>query len=351
MLPLERQIREMIAAEGPMRLDRYMGLCLGHPEHGYYMKGDPFGAEGDFITAPEVSQTFGELIGIWCVAAWQAMGAPDRFGLVELGPGRGTLMSDLLRAAGKAVPDFVGAAQVHLVETSPALRACQAKAIATAVNWHDSVASIPQGPMILVANEFFDAIPIRQFEKRDGRWHERVIGLREDRLVLGLVEADIGNAGQDGDIIEFAPERNAIARTIGERLAAAPGVALIIDYGHLVSAPGDTLQAIRAHGFVSILDGPGRADLTSHVDFAALGQELARAGATVHPALTQRAFLLAMGLEQRMAMLAARADPAMRAILERQTSRLAGANEMGNLFKVVSATSPGLAMPYPFGRR
>lgn len=351
MLPLERLIREMIAAEGPMRLDRYMGLCLGHPEHGYYMQGDPFGAEGDFITAPEVSQAFGELIGIWCVAAWQAMGLPDRFSLVELGPGRGTLMTDILRTAGKAAPDFIRAAQVNLVETSPALRACQAKAIGTGVSWHDALTTVPHGSMILVANEFFDAVPIRQFEKRDGRLHERVIGLRDNQLVLGLVEADIGSEGRDGDIVEFAPDRNAIAGAIGERLAAAPGVALIIDYGHLDSAPGDTLQAIRAHGFVSILDGPGRADLTSHVDFAALGRAMANAGATVHPGLTQRAFLLAMGLEQRMAMLAARADLATQAILERQTSRLAGADQMGNLFKVVSATSPGLATPYPFGRR
>ena len=219
MLPLERLIREMIAAEGPMRLDRYMGLCLGHPEHGYYMQGDPFGAEGDFITAPEVSQAFGELIGIWCVAAWQAMGVPDSFSLVELGPGRGTLMTDMLRTVGKAAPDFIRAAQVNFVETSPALRACQAKAIGTGVSWHDALTTVPHGPMILVANEFFDAIPIRQFEKRDGRWHERVIGLRDDRLVLGLVEADIGSEGRDGDIIEFAPERNAIAGAIGERLA------------------------------------------------------------------------------------------------------------------------------------
>jgi SAM-dependent MidA family methyltransferase len=351
MLPLERLVRETISAEGPMRLDRYMGLCLGHPAYGYYMRRDPFGTEGDFITAPEVSQVFGELIGIWCAAAWQAAGAPQIFNLVELGPGRGTLMSDLLRTAAKAMPDFVKAAAIHLVETSPKLRELQRQAIGGEVRWHDDLATVPPGPLVLVANEFFDAIPIRQFEKRDGRWHERVVGLRDDRLILGLVEAEIGGQGQDGDIIEFAPARSQIAAVIGQRLAAAPGAALIIDYGHLSSAPGDTLQAMRAHAPVSILDGPGTADLTSHVDFEALGKALAQAGATVHPALSQRQFLLAMGLEQRTAMLKARADAETGDRLDRQAARLAAPDQMGNLFKVLAVTSPGFATPYPFGLR
>ena len=351
MTPLEKLIAAIIADEGPMRLDRYMGLCLGHPEHGYYMSRDPFGARGDFITAPEISQIFGELIGVWCMAAWQAMGAPAAFNLVELGPGRGTLMADMLRAAAKAMPDFAAsAAALHLVETSPVLRALQKKTLGEKVRWHDSIEAVPEGPVIAVANEFFDALPIRQFERRAGTWHERVIGLAEGRLAPGLSPAEIGQGGQDGDVIEFAPLRSAVARQLGQHLAQAPGAALIIDYGHLQTAPGDTLQAMRKHQFVAITEAPGECDITSHVDFEALGKAMAQGGASVHRAITQRDFLLAMGLAQRTEMLATKADVRTRGVLERQMTRLADADQMGNLFKVISATSPALPVPYPFGR-
>ena len=349
MTPLETLIGEIIASEGPMRLDRYMGLCLGHPAHGYYMSRDPFGLRGDFITAPEISQVFGELIGVWCIAAWQAAAAPQVFNLVELGPGRGTLMADMLRTARQAMPDFAMAAQVHLVETSPALCAMQQAALGDRVCWHDTVQSLPDGPMVLVANEFFDAIPIRQFERRAGRWHERVIGIEEGRLVPGLVAAEIGDGGQDGDVIELAPARDDIARHIGERLARQPGAALIIDYGHLQTAPGDTLQAMRKHAFVPVTEAPGDCDITSHVDFEALGKALAQGGATAYPGITQRDFLLDMGLEQRAALLAAKADVPTRDVLNRQMTRLAAPGQMGNLFKIICATSPGLPVPYPFG--
>lgn len=351
MTPLEEVIRGIIAGEGPMPIDRYMGLCLGHPQYGYYMRRDPFGARGDFITAPEVSQIYGELIGIWAIAAWAAMGKPAAFHLVEPGPGRGTLMSDIVRTARKAAPDFMAAAKLHLVETSPVLRGLQRQALGDGVTWHNRFEEVPEGPMILVANEFFDAIPVRQFERRDGRWHERVIGIKDDALVLGLVAAEIGGLGKDGDIIEFAPARNAIAMAMGERLARHPGAALIIDYGYLATQPADTLQAMRQHAYVSILESPGDCDLTAHVDFEALGKAMEQGGAAVHPALTQRDFLLAMGLEQRTAMLSASADPPTRAILQRQMTRLAEPSQMGNLFKILAATSPGLATPYPFGRR
>jgi len=293
---------------------------------------------------------FGELIGVWAIAAWAAMGQPDRFHLVELGPGRGTLMGDMLRTAGKAAPDFARAASVHLVETSPALRDIQRQALGDDVTWHARLEDVPEGPMVLVANEFFDAIPVRQFERRGGRWHERVVGLKDDALAVGLVAAEIGSEGRDGDIVEWSPARGAIAQSTGERLSQAAGAALIIDYGHTRTAPGDTLQAMKQHGHVSILETPGACDLTSHVDFEALGKALAAGGATVHPAVTQRDFLMAMGMEQRTAVLAARSDAQGRATLERQMTRLAGPGQMGNLFKVVAATSPGLATPYPFGR-
>lgn len=349
MTPLECLIREMIAAEGPMRLDRYVGLCLGHPLHGYYMTRDPLGERGDFITAPEVSQVFGELIGVWCIAVWTAMGQPAAFNLVELGPGRGTLMVDILRAARRASAGFFHSASVRMVETSPVLRARQIEQLAGQATWYERLEDISEGPLILVANEFFDAIPIRQFEMRQCRWFERVMGVTDGQLSIGLAEAGLGLQGRDGDIIESAPARLAIAHVIGEHLAKHAGAALIIDYGHRASAPGDTLQAMRQHRHVPVSEAPGDCDLTSHVDFEALGKALQAGGATLAPAMTQRAFLLAMGLEQRIAILAARSDEAGRRVLERQMTRLAGEDQMGNLFKVLAATSPGLVTPYPFG--
>jgi NADH dehydrogenase [ubiquinone] 1 alpha subcomplex assembly factor 7 len=344
--PLEKIIAEIVASEGPMPIDRYMGLCLGHPTHGFYMKRDPFGEQGDFITAPEISQIFGELIGVWCAAAWVAMGSPAHFNLVELGPGRGTLMADILKAA-KVMPGFVRAAHIHLVETSPALRKLQREKLGDAAKFHDTIASLPHGPMLLIANEFFDAVPIRQFEKRDGKWFERCVGAQG----LGFMPAALDVAqGRDGDVIEFSPQRVQIAEGIGQRLSQNAGAALVIDYGHLQTAPGDTLQAMRAHQYVSILDEPGDSDITSHVDFEALGKALAKNGAKVHPALTQRDFLLAMGHEQRVAILSSKADANTKGILARAAARLTGEAEMGTLFKVMVATSPHLATPYPFGQ-
>jgi NADH dehydrogenase [ubiquinone] 1 alpha subcomplex assembly factor 7 len=351
MLPLERLIREALAAEGPMRLDRYMALCLGHPEFGYYMTREPFGEDGDFITAPEISQVFGELIGIWCAAQWQAMGKPAPFTLVELGPGRGLLLADMLRAA-KVMPDFATAANIHLVETSARLREAQRQVLGDTITWHERLADVPPGPMIAVANEFFDALPIRQFEMRQGHWHERVVGLADGALVLGLVESDgftRRGPAADRTIVEISPARTEIAAELGARLANEGGAALIIDYGHAKSAPGDTLQAMRGHGFVAVTETPGLCDLTAHVDFQALGAALAGAGAAIWPVLTQRAFLLAMGLEARSARLAAAADPQARDRLTRATRRLADETEMGNLFKVLAASHVGQGAPYPFG--
>ncbi len=349
MNPLEQFLADVIALEGPLRIDRYMGLCLGHPRHGYYVTRDPLGDKGDFITAPEVSQVFGELIGVWAVGVWAAMGQPEAVNLVELGPGRGTLMADVLRTLRKAAPAFAAAASLHLVEISPVLRAKQRAAVGEAANWHDRLEDVPEGPMILLANEFFDAIPIRQFERRDGVWRERVVGLADGRLSLGVGGIVPGTMGKDGDILEFAPAREEIARQIGARLGAHAGAALIIDYGHLHTAAGDTLQAMRDHGFVPVTETPGEADLTSHVDFEKLAHALTEGGAIAHHGMTQRDFLLAMGLEQRFVQLQGKADDATRATLSRQMARLADEAQMGNLFKLLCATSPGMSAPYPFG--
>jgi SAM-dependent MidA family methyltransferase len=350
MTPLERLICDLIATDGPMRLDRYMSLCLNHPQHGYYVTRDPLGGEGDFITAPEVSQVFGELIGIWAAGLWMAMDKPPRMNLVELGPGRGTLMVDVLRTIRKVAPALADGLRLHLVETSPVLRARQRSVLTSGADWHMTLEEVPKGPMILLANEFFDAIPIRQYEMRGGLWYERVVGLENGHLAWGLTGPLSGPAGKEGDVVELAPAREAIARHIGERLAEDKGAALIIDYGHLTSAPGNTLQAMRSHGFTGVIGSPGECDLTSHVDFQELGHALEEGGGVVHPAMTQRAFLLAMGLEPRIEQLVAAANTDLREILMRQKARLADSDKMGNLFKVLAVTSPGIDTPYPFGK-
>ena len=349
--PLENLIVAMIREDGPMPIERYMALCLGHPLHGYYMSRDPFGPDGDFITAPEISQIFGELVGIWCAAAFQALGAPRQFNLIELGPGRGTLMSDILRAA-RVMPGFREAAHIHLVETSPTLRKLQADRLGDKVTWHETIDSLPDGVSVIIANEFFDALPIRQYELHHGQWMERRVGLSaDDRLVIGRTAFPLTEPppATEGAIYEAGPLRDDIARRLGARLAQSSGALLVFDYGHEASALGDTLQAVRRHEFCSILDQPGEADLTSHVDFESLGRAVMQGGAVTLKPITQRQFLLAMGLEARAGLLAAKAGPTERKIIARATERLAGENQMGNLFKVMAATSPGLATPYPFG--
>ena len=358
-MSLERELVAMIADEGPIGVDRYMSLCLGHPRHGYYMGQDPFGSAGDFVTAPEISQMFGELIGVWCAAAWQAMGTPAPLRLVELGPGRGTLMADLLRAA-RVVPGFLDAVCVALVETSPVLRQSQEAALSSAgvpIQWHDRLVDVDPGPTLLVANEFFDALGVRQFVRTDTGWHERLVGLdASDKLAFGLapdaVPADLlprwAHAAGPGELVEVSPARLAVAQAVGARLATVGGAGLIIDYGHVHSAPGDTLQAVRAHGFRDVLESPGECDLTSHVDFEALGAALEEGGAAVHGPLTQGAFLSAMGLAERAEMLERHADPSARADIGAAATRLAAPSQMGQLFKVIAATHPNLPPPYPF---
>ena len=350
MTPLARIIRELIEAEGPMGVDRFMTLALGHPQHGYYITRDPLGRAGDFITAPEISQVFGELLGIWAVAQWQAMGEPSSFLLVELGPGRGTLMADLMRAA-KIRPGFITGAQLHLIETSPVLRAAQAERLGPGATWHFSLESLPAGPALIIANEFFDALPIRQFEQRGGRWFERQVGLEGGKLVLGLSPRPVrlGLAGAEGDVMETGPEREAVAEALGFRLSQQGGAALVIDYGHLKTAPGDTLQAMRAHGFAAVLDQPGEADITSHVDFEQLGHAFRRGGAAVPPALTQGDFLAAMGLAARVEKLAQGLSGRDKDTFLSGARRLAEAAQMGSLFKVMAASSPSGPAPYPFG--
>ena len=344
MTKLEDIIGAMIEAEGPMPIDRYMALCLGHPTHGYYMTRDPFGVVGDFTTAPEISQVFGELIGVWLINTWVALGSPSPFALVELGPGRGTLMADVLRVA-KSMPEFAAAAQVHLVEISPVLRQMQSEKLGE-VNWHDHVGTLPEMPCLIIANEFFDALPIKQFENRGGRWFERCLGFGEGKLKLGLIPA-AARAGGEG-VYETSQVSLAVAEDLGAHIAKHDGAALVIDYGHLKSAAGDTLQALRKHEFVSVLDSPGEADVTAHVDFEALANGFMAGGAELLPMLTQGQFLNAMGLEMRTTKLSAKLEGQAKADFMAGSARLSDGAQMGNVFKVMAIAQKSRQPIYPF---
>ncbi len=344
MSRLEEIIATMIEAEGPMPLDRYMALCLGHPQHGYYMTRDPFGATGDFTTSPEISQVFGELIGVWLLNSWAALASPKKFALVELGPGRGTLMADILRAV-KAVPEFAKAAEVHLVETSPVLRALQQDKL-SAVTWHDTIESLPHMPCFIIANEFFDALPIQQLENRAGRWFQRCVGYGDGKLKIGLVPAP-PSPGEEG-LHEASPVSKAIAEDLGSHIAKYGGLALVIDYGHLKTATGDTLQAMRNHEYVSLLESPGESDITAHVDFEALAKSFISGGADLLPMLTQGQFLKSMGLNLRTEKLAAKLKGQAAQDFIAASHRLADAAQMGNLFKVMAVVQKTRQPIYPF---
>lgn len=357
MNPLEKLIRAEIAASGPMTLERYMALCLGHPEHGYYMARPAIGATGDFTTAPEVSQMFGEIVGAVLAHAWQSMGGPDPVRLVELGPGRATLMLDIMRTF-KVLPGLLSAADIHLVETSPRMRAAQEYRLhehGLAATWHRALDTVPEGPTLLVANEFFDALPIRQRVMRNGAWRERLVGVDGEGRIEFVdgpeVPANDIPAGlrdaEEGSILEDCPTGREIAGEIGARLAARPGLALVIDYGYRELAHGDSLQALRGKRHARPLEAPGEADLTAHLDFSALSATARNAGARSYGPITQGSFLTALGIGLRAERL--RASGSATGDLSLALERLTGAGSMGTLFKVLALTSPGLTPPPPLG--
>jgi NADH dehydrogenase [ubiquinone] 1 alpha subcomplex assembly factor 7 len=345
------ELQRLIALEGPISVERYMALCLGHPVHGYYTTRDPFGAGGDFTTAPEISQMFGELIGLWAAEVWRFMGAPRPVRLVELGPGRGTLMADLLRAV-RGVPGFLDAVEVHLVETSPVLRARQQETLSGhPVVWHGAVSDVPPGPAIFVANEFLDALPVRQFMRTERGWCERLVGLADGQLVFGLAaepDPQAAPSGAVGDVLESPGAVVEITREIARRVAADGGAALLIDYGYVGPTFADTLQAVKGHAFADPLAEPGEADLTVHVDFARLAATARECGALVHGPVPQGDFLRALGIETRASALLARASAAQAAEIDSALRRLTddAAGAMGALFKVLAITQPQLhALP------
>ncbi|MEQ8398292.1 SAM-dependent methyltransferase [Thalassobaculum sp.] len=353
-------LRRRIHAEGPLSVADVMAAALVHPELGYYTTRDPFGAAGDFVTAPEISQMFGELIGLWAAVVWQGMGAPDPVALVELGPGRGTLMADALRASA-GVPAFRAATSVHLVEASPALRRHQATRLQGArPRWHDGLDSLPDQPAIVIANEFFDALPIVQLV-RDGRnWRERRMAVAADAEEFvwtlapgasphaGLLDPRLRERAPDGALAEVCPAGLSIARTLADRLNRFGGAVLAIDYGHGVSAVGDTLQAVRRHRPADILATLGDADLTAHVDFGALGRAVTEAGAVQHGPVGQGDFLQRLGIEARAEALCRAATTEQGAAVRGACARLIHPDEMGTLFKAVAWTRADAPPPPGF---
>ena len=357
MTPLGRGLIERIRREGPLPVHDYMALCLGDPEHGYYRRADAIGRGGDFITAPEISQMFGELIGLWAATVWTALGRPAPVRLVELGPGRGTLMADALRAVAKAAPDFRAAIELHLVEINPQLRARQAEALAIArPTWHDSLDLLPAGPAIVIANEFLDALSFEQFVRAADGWHRRCVGLAADGTLAFVIGPPVPDPplepahaqAPDGAIVEISPAGRALVARLARRLASQGGAALLIDYGAPASGTGDTLQAVRQHQMVGALEMPGESDLTAHVDFAAMARAAREAGAAAHGPVTQGLFLNRLGIAARAAVLLRTASPRQRAEIGAACERLIGDAQMGTLFQVLAITARTAPTPPGF---
>ncbi len=349
MTQLFDRLARKIRRKGAMSVADYMSFVLQH----YYGTRDPFGRGGDFITAPEVSQVFGELIGLWCADTWQRMGSPSRLTLVELGPGRGTLMADLLRAA-RTLPAFSAALAVHLVEISPVLRRAQEERLAAVEpTWHETLDTVPTGPALVVANEFFDALPVYQFLKTSDGWRERLVRLDQsgDGLSFTLAEhatkplAFLPERLSDaatGTLYEICPTAVATAAVLARRLCADGGAALVIDYGRMLGGSGDTLQALRSHQRHDVLAEPGAADLTTHVNFSMLAEAAGSGGARVLGPVTQNSFLRALGIETRTQMLLRSATAAQAELLRTGTRRLIDGEQMGTLFKVMAIAHPSL---------
>lgn len=354
--PLLEKIEKIIAATGPISLAEYFHICMAHPEFGYYKSKQVIGAKADFITAPEISQMFGELIGIWCLDVWKQLGRPSEFALVELGPGHGTLMSDLLRATA-IEPDFIKSAQITLVETSVRLKEMQQQKLnGHKIQWQSEISALPELPTILVANEFFDVVPIRQYIKRKQIWHERGVeinqqGALSDILLAASIDTALLPKGHEnepnGSVFETSPAREAIAQTLAEHINTHKGAALYIDYGFKASGFGDTFQAISEHKAVSPFSMPGTADLTSHVDFQALQTASQQSDIVAQDTITQAEFLLGLGLLERAGILGANATPQRQDEIRADVERLAGPEQMGELFKVLCIHSKDIT-PAPY---
>jgi len=351
-MTLFQLLKDRIRQYGPMDIGQFMSLALGHREFGYYMKKDPFGREGDFTTAPEISQMFGEILGAWAADVWMKMGSPPAFTFLECGPGRGTLMADMMRAA-KGVPGFHAAAKIHLLEMSPVLKEMQRSALKDyQVTWHEKLETLPMDqPIIVIANEFLDALPTRQFQKTKNGWMERVVALKDKEFVFALIPnappltpPHAGGSEARGGAFEIAPARMGFVKKLCAVMKQAGGAALIIDYGHIKSGYGDTLQAVYKHQYCGVLEHIGEADLTSHVDFELLAVEDKMDGADVYGPVEQGAFLKALGIEARARALMNKANDEQSYDIQKALHRLTASDQMGSLFKVMGF-SCGLNVP------
>lgn len=359
--PLARRIKSLIRLNGHMSVTDFFSLCLADPEHGYYKTREPFGRTGDFVTAPEVSQLFGEMLGVFIVHAWQRHGTLANARLVEIGPGRGTMMADMLRVIQRIAPPLYDSMTVHLVETSPRLTETQKQTLSAhgnKISWHESFDAVPPGFLLIAANELFDAIPIRQFVKTPQGFRERVVALdAQDELIFtaGLASIDpallppFPEKQPVGTIFEYSPAREAVMAALSQALRINGGTALIIDYGHTVSGFGDTLQALRMHEFDPVLAHPGEADLTSHVDFESLAKTAEANGVHINGMLPQGDLLYGLGLKERASSLAANATPDQTLEIAEAVNRLAGegVGKMGALFKVLAVSgAPVHLLPF-----
>lgn len=353
--PLQSEIKRLIKTSGPMPVWRYMELCLTHPQFGYYVSRDPLGREGDFTTAPEVSQMFGELLGLWAASVWKAIGSPPLLRLIELGPGRGTMMADALRAL-RVLPPLYQALSIHLVEINPVLREKQKSMLSGArdIAWHETIDDIPDGPAVIFANEYFDVLPIHQVVRRETGWHERTVDIdASGKLVFGSADEPtprfevllppLLRAAPLGAVFEWRPDAEIMK--IASRVRDQDGAALIIDYGHVRSDAGDTFQAIARHSFTDPLKSPGQADVTAHVDFEALSRAAEDIGARVHGPVTQGEFLRRLGIETRAETLMAKAGQEVSEDISAAMKRLVGGGRggMGSMFKVLAISEPHLA--------
>ena len=358
MTPLEELVRERIGRGGPIAVDALVETAQFHPEHGYYATRDPLGTAGDFTTAPEISQVFGELIGAWAAAVWEQMGRPEGVVLAEAGPGRGTLMADACIALGY-VSDILSHAEIHLVERSPAMRRLQERALSHhSPRWHDRLADLPEAPLILIANEYLDCFPPRQLVRTPGGWAERRVGLEAGRLALmpgtpaaecaDLVPAHLRDSPV-GTIFEAHAALERAMSPLARRLARHGGAALFVDYGHDQPAVGETLQAVRRHRPVDPLADLGECDISAHVDFSAVARGLAEHGNVVHGPVTQRQFLRCLLIEARTDRLAGRLSRrSERHSIRAATARLIDPAGMGTLFKAIAATASGMPQPPGF---
>jgi len=352
--PLQSEIKKLIKSSGPMPVWRYMELCLIHPSYGYYISRDPLGREGDFTTSPEVSQMFGELLGLWVASVWKAIGSPSLLRLIELGPGRGTLMADALRAL-RVLPPLYQALSIHLVEINPVLREKQKAALSGVriIAWHDSLDQVPTGPTVILANEYFDVLPIHQAVKRETGWHERTVEIDgSGKLAFGFAAEPMPRfevllpplvrAAPIGAVFEWRSDTEIMK--IATRVRDQGGAALIIDYGHVRSDAGDTFQAIARHSFADPLKNPGQADVTAHVDFQALAHAAEDIGARVHGPVPQGEFLKSIGIETRAVTLMAKASHEVSEDISSALKRLTGDGRgaMGSMFKVLAVSEPGL---------